>query len=78
VSKFFYARLVTPQKIQLGSTASDTPIFLDCAQCGKVNAVIHGQIKDSVNHQVACIPSDNGITIKSASFCQSCFDEMVS
>lgn len=75
MSKFHYARLVTPQRLSLGKDGDDD-IFVSCAQCGKPSAVIHGQIKSEDGH-VAIIKLGNGITFRQCCFCEECFERLL-
>lgn len=78
MSKFYYARLTTPRRLPLGfDSKTATHIYADCAGCGEVDAVIHGQIRDTKHDMMACIPSDNGITMKAACYCKACFERIV-
>jgi hypothetical protein len=68
---FYYARLVRPQKLLLGSIG-DEAIYADCADCGAQEAVIHGCVRDKQG-QTAVIPLDGGVAFRLAVFCESCF-----
>ena len=70
---FYYARLVHPQQLLLGSIG-DRAIYADCADCGAEEAVIHGCIKDRQG-QTAVIPLNGGVVFKLAVFCESCFGQ---
>jgi hypothetical protein len=77
---FYYARLVHPQQLFLGSMG-DKAIYADCADCGAEEAVIHGCIKDRQG-QTAVIPLNGGVVFpqrgpagKLAVFCESCFGQ---
>ncbi len=70
---FYYARLVHPQQLFLGSIG-DKAIYADCADCGAEEAVIHGCIKDRQG-QTAVIPLNGGVVFKLAVFCESCFGQ---
>jgi hypothetical protein len=68
---FYYARLVQPQQLKLGSIGNEE-IYADCADCGAEDAIIHGCIKDRQG-QTAVIPLSGGALFKLAVFCETCF-----
>jgi hypothetical protein len=72
---FYYARLVQPQQLFLGSIGNEA-IYADCAKCGAEEAVIHGCIKDKQG-EMAVIPVNGGVVFKLAVFCESCFGQLL-
>lgn len=76
MSKFYYVRLVEPQKYRMGYDGvlpDATPFYADCADCGAEEPVIYGGIMGDDQH-LAVLEQSQG-TCKLAVFCEACTDK---
>jgi hypothetical protein len=75
MNEFQLGTIVEPKQYYMGKIGDD-PIYADCAECGKKEAVMHGMIIGSDGHVAVRVNQDTHLARLSL-FCEECWPKVL-